>query len=365
MKVPFLDLKPQHAALKAELLEAFGRVLDRTSFCLGPDVEEFERAFAAASGAPECVALNNGTSALHAAALALGIGPGDEVIVPAFTFIATAWTATYIGAKPVFVDIEENGFTMDPQAFEAAITPRTKAVVPVHLFGQAARMAPILAIAARHSLPVIEDCAQAHLALCDGQPVGTLGDAGCFSFYPTKNLGGCGEGGALISRRPELLKTARVIRVHGSAERYKHEMVGYNYRMEGLQAAALSVKLRHLSAWTAKRQAIARRYREEIRLADLQHPAVQPQGESVYHQYTVLHPRRDALRASLSEAGVGTDLIYPRPLHLQPCYESLGVREGTLPRSEAAARQCLSLPIHPDLSEEQVSYVIASVNRFQ
>jgi dTDP-4-amino-4,6-dideoxygalactose transaminase len=364
MKVPFLDLGRQHRAVRDEVLAALAATYDATRFCLGRDVEEFERAFAAASGAADAVGVNNGTTALHLCALALGIGPGDEVIVPAFTFIATAWTASYVGARPVFADIELDTFTLDPAKIEAHITPRTKAIVVVHLFGQPARMDEILAVAARHGLPVIEDCAQSHLATYRDRPVGMLGDAGTFSFYPTKNLGACGEGGAVVSRRPEILAKARLLRVHGMAVRYRHDEMGFNYRMEGFQAAALNVKLRHLKTWTERRRAIARRYRTEIRLPDLALPPVPEIGESVWHQFTVRHPRRDALREHLAASGVGTDTIYPIPLHLQPCYASLGHKPGSIPAAEEAARTVISLPIFPELTDAEIEHVIASVNSF-
>jgi dTDP-4-amino-4,6-dideoxygalactose transaminase len=364
MNVPFLDLARAHRPLRDELLAAWSATLEGNRFCLGRDVEEFERAFAAACGASEAVGLDNGTSALHLAAIALGLGPGDEVIVPAFTFIASAWTATYVGARPVFADVDPGHYCLTAATVRAALTPRTKAVVVVHLFGQPAPMDELLALAAEHGLAVIEDCAQAHLARYRGQPVGLLGDAGTFSFYPTKNLGGTGEGGALISRRPEVLASARVRRVHGSARRYYHDHIGFNYRMEGLQAAALNVKLRHLGAWTARRRAIAARYRAELRLGGLQLPALPQWGESVYHQFTVTHPQREALRAHLTAAGVGTDLIYPLPLHLQPCYAEIGPPRGALPVAERLAETCLSLPIFPELSDAEVAHVIAAVNAF-
>jgi dTDP-4-amino-4,6-dideoxygalactose transaminase len=364
MNVPFLDLSRQHQALREDILAALADTYDATRFCLGRDVEEFEHAFAAASGAPDCVGVNNGTTALHLVARALGIGPGDEVIVPAFTFIASAWTASYVAARPVFADIELDSFTLDPDKLEPLITPRTRAIVVVHLFGQPARMTEILATAARHELAVIEDCAQSHLATYRGEPVGMLGVAGTFSFYPTKNLGACGEGGAIVSRRPELLQAARLMRVHGSNVRYRHDEIGYNYRMEGFQAAALNVKLRHLRAWTARRREIAGRYTVGIQLTDTAVPPTLEIGESVYHQYTIRHPRRDALREHLTKNGVGTDLIYPAPLHLQPCYGELGYQPGSIPVAEEAARTVLSLPMFPELTEAEIDHVIAAVNSF-
>ncbi|BET68567.1 DegT/DnrJ/EryC1/StrS family aminotransferase [Opitutales bacterium ASA1] len=364
MNVPFLDLSRQHKALRDEVLAALAATYDANRFCLGRDVEDFERAFAAASGASDCVGVNNGTTALHLVARALEIGPGDEVIVPAFTFIASAWTASYVGARPVFADIDLETFTLDPAQLDALVTPRTRAIVVVHLFGQPARMDEILAVAAKHRLPVIEDCAQAHLASYRGRPVGTMGDAGTFSFYPTKNLGACGEGGAIVSRRPEILAASRLMRVHGSNVRYRHDTVGYNYRMEGFQAAALNVKLGHLQAWTARRREIARRYSAGIRLADTAIPVVLEIGESVYHQYTIRHPRRDALREHLARLGVGTDLIYPAPLHLQPCYAELGYAPGSVPVAEEAARTVLSLPIFAELTDAEIDHVVAAVNSF-
>lgn len=364
MNVPFLDLSRSHRALREEILAALAATYDANRFCLGRDVEEFERAFAAACGAHDSIGVNNGTSALHLVARALNLQAGDEVIVPAFTFIASAWTASYVGAKPVFADIDPNTFTLDPADVAARITPRTKAIVVVHLFGQAARMDELLAVATKHSLAVIEDCAQAHLATYRGRPVGLLGDAGTFSFYPTKNLGACGEGGAVISRRTDLLERVRLLRVHGMAVRYRHDEVGYNHRMEGFTAAALNVKLRRLAAWTERRREIARRYREGIKALDLTLPPVEAYGESVYHQFTIRHPRRDELREHLTRHGVGTDTIYPIPLHLQPCYADLGQRQGSLPFAEACARTVLSLPIFPELTDAEIDHVIATVNQF-
>ncbi|RME69007.1 MAG: DegT/DnrJ/EryC1/StrS family aminotransferase [Verrucomicrobia bacterium] len=365
MNVPFLDLSRQNRALREEILAAIAATYDASRFCLGDDVFRFETAFARLAGAEDAVAVNSGTSALHLVARALEIGPDDEVVVPAFTFIASAWTASYVGARIRFADIEAETFTLDPSAFAAAITPRTKAVVVTHLFGQSARMDEILAVAAKHGVAVIEDCAQAHLATCDGRPVGLIGDAGTFSFYPTKNLGACGEGGLILSRRPEILETARALRVHGSTVRYRHDAVGYNYRMEGFQGAALGVKLKRLEAWTARRRAIARRYLAELSLPDLVLPVVPERGESVYHQFTIRHPRRDALRAHLQARGIGTDIIYPIPLHLQPCFAGLGHARGDFPVAEAAADTVLSLPIFPELTDEEVGCVIESVNAFQ
>jgi dTDP-4-amino-4,6-dideoxygalactose transaminase len=329
-------------------------------------VEDFEAAFSATLGYPATLAVNSGTSPLHLAATLAGWGPGDEVIAPPFTFISTVWGNSYVGATPVFVDVEQDTFNLDPAKIEAAITPRTKGIVAVHLFGQPARMQEILAVAGKHGLFVVEDCAQAVGAKYQGKPIGLLGDAGTFSFYPTKNLGGCGEGGAFVSRREDVSSKAKLLRVHGSGRRYYHDHVGFNFRMDGFQGALLGIKLPHLAGWTARRRAIAGRYLEGIKLADTILPcANRPEGESVWHQFTLRHPRRDALRAHLAACDVGTDLIYPVPLHRQACYAHLGYKEGSLPVAEQASATVLSLPIFPELTDAQVEHVISSANAFR
>jgi dTDP-4-amino-4,6-dideoxygalactose transaminase len=365
MKVPFLDLALQHKALRSEALAAISATYDATRFCLGRDVEEFEKAFSATFGYPGALGMNSGTSPLHAACMIAGFGPGDEVVVPPFTFISSVWGISYVGAKPVFADIEEGTFNLDPAALERAITPRTKGVVVVHLFGLPARMDEIMAVARRHNLFVIEDCAQAVGARYKGLPVGIIGDAGTFSFYPTKNLGGCGEGGAFISRRPEVEARAKLIRVHGSEQRYHHSIVGANFRMDGFQGALLGVKLPHLAGWNARRRAIAQAYLEGIRLAGAVLPVAGLTGGSVFHQFTILHPRRDALREHLGKRDIGTDLIYPVPLHLQECFSGLGYPVGSFPVAERAAATCVSLPIFPELTDAQVQSVIEAVNSFR
>jgi len=364
MKVPFLDLSLQHQALREPILSALATTYDHTRFCLGRDVEEFEQGFAETLGYPRVLALNSGTSPLHIASLLGKFGPGDEVITTPFTFISSAWGIAYVGARPVFVDIEEGTFNLDPLRIEAALTPRTRGIVVVHLFGQPARMDEIRAIAERHSLFLIEDCAQAVGARYRDTPVGMIGEVGTFSFYPTKNLGGCGEGGALVSRQEELFEAARQIRVHGSDRRYYHDIIGGNFRMDGFQGAALNVKLPHLAEWTRRRREIAGRYLAEIRCPDVRLPEQPNYGQSVYHQFTLRHPRRDDLRAHLAAGGVGTDLIYPVPLHRQNCFAELGYAEGSLPVAERAAATCLSLPIFPELTDEQVGHVITTLNSF-
>lgn len=364
MKVPFLDLSLQHQAIREQALAALTATYDANRFCLGKDVEDFEKAFASTLGYPKALALNSGTAPLHIGAMLAGFGPGDEVIVPPFTFISSAWGISYVGATPTFVDVEADTFNLDPVKLEAAITPKTKGIVVVHLFGQPARMDEIMAIAKKHGLFVIEDCAQAIGAKYKGTPVGSIGDVGTFSFYPTKNLGGCGEGGALVSKRDELFTKARHIRVHGSDRRYYHDVVGGNFRMDGFQGALLNVKLPHLADWTARRQAIAKRYQAEIKLADTILPVTVEYGASVFHQFTIRHPRRDALREHLTKAEIGTDLIYPVPLHLQACYAELGYKTGSMPVSEKVCATCVSLPIFPELTDEQVGHVIRTLNTF-
>lgn len=365
MKVPFLDLARSHVPLREEILAALAATFDASRFCLGKDVEDFERSFAEASGAPSCVGVDNGTTALKLAARALNVGRDDEVIVPAFTFIGSAWTASHVGARPVFADIDPATFTLNAGKLEPLISERTKAIVAVHLFGQAADMDAILAVANKHGVPVIEDCAQAHLATYRDQPVGMIGDAGTFSFYPTKNLGGCGEGGAVISRRPEIVDRVRLLRVHGMGARYRHDEVGYNNRMEGFQAAALNVKLKHLRKWTEQRRAAAKRYREGITNPAITLPATPEYGESVYHQFTLRHANRDGLREHLTKKEIATDTIYPIPLHLQPCFADLGYKAGDFPAAEEACRTVLSLPIFPELTDNEIDYVIESINEFE
>lgn len=364
MKVPFIDLKRAHEPLKEELLAAFANTLDHGGFCLGPDVDAFERGFAEVQEVAGCVGVGSGTEALHLIALAMGIGPGDEVIVPAFTFIASAWFAQYVGAKVVFADIDPKTYTIDPEGLESLITEKTKAIVVTHLFGQAADMEPILELASSRGIKVVEDAAQAHLARYKDRAVGDIGDAGAFSFYPTKNLGGLGEGGAVTSRDAGMLEQIKILRAHGSKERYLNHFVGYNNRLEGLQAASLNVKLPHLRGKTARRQKIARCYLGGIDNPSIALPVPARYGESVYHMFTIRHAERDRLKAYLAEEGIGSDIVYPYPLHLQPCFNFLGYKEGDFPVAEELAKTCLSLPIVPELTDEEVNYVIEKLNAF-
>jgi dTDP-4-amino-4,6-dideoxygalactose transaminase len=364
MNVPYFDLPAQIKSIRPELDAAIARTLDSCAFCLGPEVVQFEGAFAAFVGSPHCVAFNSGTSALHVAMRLLGIGPGDEVITTPYTFVATSWAIAYVGAKPVYVDVDRETMNMDPRLLERAITPRTKAVMPVDLYGHPFDADPILEICRRHGIPLVEDAAQAVGARYKGRPAGTLGEMAGFSFYPGKNLGACGEGGALVVESPAHAKRAAALREHGAYTRYYHEEVGYNYRMEGIQGAILNVKLRHLPAWTVARRRIAHTYHELLNATPLALPREAPWAESAYHLYVVRHPRRDKLRDHLQAKGIGTALHYPLPLHLQKCFSDLGHKAGDFPVAESAARECLSIPIYPELSDAQVNYVAAMIKEF-
>jgi dTDP-4-amino-4,6-dideoxygalactose transaminase len=356
-KVPYLDLKAQYRSIKPEIDAAIARVLDSCQFVLGPEVAAFEQEFAPYCGAAECIALNSGTSALHLALLAAGVGAGDEVITVPFTFAASVAAVLYVGAKPVLVDIDPSSFTMDPAAIEAAITPRTKAILPVHLYGHPADMDPIMEIARSHRVIVIEDAAQAHGAKYKGRPVGSIGDLACFSFYPGKNLGAYGEGGAVTTNNPQFARTVRLLRDWGQDRKYHHVLRGYNFRMEAFQGAILGVKLRHLEQWTEARRAIARKYDELLAHSGLQTPQEMPWARHVYHVYTVLSGERDALQAAFAAEGIQSATHYPVPVHMQPAYSDLGYAPGDFPNSERAALQVLSLPLYPELPTEAVEKV--------
>jgi dTDP-4-amino-4,6-dideoxygalactose transaminase len=363
IKVPYLDLKAQYHSIKPEIDAAISRVLESCQFVLGPEVAGFEQEFAAYCGATECIAMNSGTSALHLALLAAGVGPGDEVITVPFTFVASVSAVTYAGARPVLVDIDPRSFTMDPSAIEAAITPRTKAILPVHLYGQSADMDPIMEIARRNGLVVIEDAAQAHGAKYKGRPVGSIGDMACFSFYPGKNLGAYGEGGAVTTSNAEYARTMRMLRDWGQDRKYHHVLRGFNYRMEGFQGAILRVKLRHLEAWTEARRAVVNLYNDLLADSGLETPTEMPWARHVYHVYTLRTEDRDGLQASLQAEGIQTGIHYPVPAHLQPAYADLGYGRGAFPQSEAASQQVLSLPLYPELSSQSVAGVAGAVKK--
>lgn len=362
--IPYFDLPAQTRSIRKDVDAAIARTLDNCSFCLGPDVAQFEKDFARYLGAEHCVGFNSGTSALHVAMLLLGVSTGDEVITTPFTFVATSWAISYVGAKPVFVDIDDATFNLDPKLIEAAITSRTKVIMPVHLYGHPADLDALLAICRKHKLPLVEDACQAHGAKYKSKVVGTFGEMSCYSFYPGKNLGAFGEGGALVTNNAASAARARSLREHGSTTRYYHDEVGFNYRMEGIQGAVLGVKLKHLEKWTNERRRVAHRYHELLAETPLQLPHEAAWGESVWHLYVVRHPRRDELKKHLEANGVGCALHYPLPLHLQKCYQSLGYKAGDFPVAEKAARECLSLPIYAELTDTQLKRVADVVKGF-
>ncbi|BAY28728.1 DegT/DnrJ/EryC1/StrS aminotransferase [Nostoc carneum NIES-2107] len=366
--VPAFDIKQQYSTIEAEVSAAVLEVLASGRYIGGPVVEGFEKQFAAYHGVTECVACNSGTDALFLALRALNIGAGDEVITTTFTFIATAEVISAVGAKPVFVDIDDT-FNFDLQQVAAAITPKTKAIIPVHLFGQPVDMTALMAIAQSHNLVVIEDCAQATGASWGGQKVGSIGHIGCFSFYPTKNLGGCGDGGAITTNDPAIASQLRVLREHGSKVRYLHEEIGVNSRLDAIQAVILGIKLPHLDNWNERRRAIAAYYHEFLsQVPGLIAPQELAGGVGVWNQYTIrvsgkgrngaTAQYRDSVRQQLQERGVGSMVYYPLPLHLQPVYQDLGYQPGYLPVSEQISHEVIALPMYPELTQEQQDQVI-------
>lgn len=359
--IPLVDLKAQYRSIQTELDAAMQAVLDRTAFIGGEDLQQFEAEFAAYCGSKSCVGVGNGTDALYLALRALGIGSGDEVITVAHTFIATAEAISQTGARPVFVDIREDTMLIDPDAVEAAITPRTRAIIPVHLYGQPCDMDRLLEIAKHHNLKVIEDAAQAHGARWRGRRVGALGDAACFSFYPGKNLGAYGDAGAVVSQDEDLIERVRMLANHGRLEKYTHQMEGVNSRLDGLQAAILRVKLRYLDSWNAARQQHAAHYIEALKDSGLILPVVHPEAESVWHLFVVRVSEREKFQARLKEQGISTGIHYPLPLHQQPAYQYLGVATGTLPVTEKVASEIVSLPMYAELTEEQVEKISEAV----
>jgi dTDP-4-amino-4,6-dideoxygalactose transaminase len=361
MKVPLLDLQSEYAELRDEILPALDRVGESAAFVQGPEVEAFERGFADFCGVKHCVALSSGTAALHLGLLALGVQSGDDVITTPNSFLATAEAITYCGARPVFVDIDAATANLDPRLIERAITPRTRVILPVHLYGRPADMDPIREIAARRNLRILEDAAQAHAARYRAQRVGSLGVAAAFSFYPTKNLGAYGEGGALTTNDDAIAKFARAARSHGQTARYDHEFPGYNYRMQGFQGAVLGIKLRRLHAWTQKRREIAKEYRRLLEGARLEMPHDDPRDECVYHQFVIYVSNRNSVIAQLAARGIETAVHYPKPIHLQPAYSALGYPAGTFPNAERACERVLSLPIFPSMTAAQVKYVAEAV----
>jgi dTDP-4-amino-4,6-dideoxygalactose transaminase len=364
MQVPFLDLKRQNDSVATELEAALAGVIAQNAFVLGPAVARFETHFAEFVGTRHCVGVNNGTSALHMALHACDIGPGDEVITTPHTWISTTWALSYVGAKPVFVDIDPATYNINPALVSAAITPRTKAILPVHLYGQACEMDALCAIAKEHNLVLIEDAAQAHGAMHQGRRIGSFGKAGCFSFYPGKNLGAFGEGGAVVTDDEALAQRVRRLRDHAQDGRHHHVELGYNTRMEGIQGAVLDVKLRHLDGWNAARQRHARRYHELLAdVPGIQLPALPEPGAHVWHLFVVLirDKDRDAVQKELAERGVATGVHYPTPVPLQPAYAHLGHKPGDFPVAEDVMRRCLSLPMFAEMTDDEIGYVAQSV----
>ena len=370
MKVPLLDLKAQYKTIKTDVDAAVAAVLESQYFILGPVVEECERRIAEYSTCPFGVGVASGTDALLVALMVEGIGPGDEVITSPFTFFATAGSIARLGAKPVFVDICPKTYNIDVSRIEKCVTKNTKAIIPVHLFGQCAEMDPILDIAGRHGLLVIEDAAQAIGAEYRGRRAGSMGHYGCFSFFPSKNLGGGGDGGMVVTQDAPRAEKLKIYRVHGSKPKYFHKVIGGNFRLDALQAAIVNAKLPHLDAWTAGRQANAQRYRQLFQESGLVEkglvvlPTEVSGRRHIYNQFVIRVPRRDEVRKHLTDQGIGTEIYYPVPLHVQECFRYLGYKEGDCPESEAAARDTVALPIYPELSEEQIRYVVDTIRGF-
>ncbi|MBS3105451.1 DegT/DnrJ/EryC1/StrS family aminotransferase [Candidatus Woesearchaeota archaeon] len=364
MQIPLVDLKKQYLSIKDEIDSAIQEVLDNTAFILGKKVEDFEGKFARLCNAKHCVGVNNGTSALRLALLALGIKAGDEVITTPFTFIATAEAISHIGASPVFVDIDEKTYCIDPEKIREKITKKTKAIIPVHLFGQSADMDPILEIAKKHNLKVIEDAAQAHNALYKDKKAGSMGDASCFSFYPGKNLGAYGEAGAVCTNNKEIAKELVLLRQHGELTRYYHDIIGDNCRMEAIQGAVLGVKIKYIEEWTEKRRKNAEHYNKLLKESGIALPYEADYARHVYHIYAIRLKNRDMLREFLGKNGVSAGIHYPIPVHLQKAYSFMGMKKGSFPVSEKVAGEILSLPMYPELSEEQMEYVSNSINDF-
>ncbi|NLO90804.1 MAG: DegT/DnrJ/EryC1/StrS family aminotransferase [Elusimicrobia bacterium] len=375
MKVPLLDLKAHHAPLMGEILEAIKGVAESNAFILGPQTKQLEASVAAYSNTRHAIGLSSGSDALLAALMALDLKPGDEVITPTYSFFATAGAVARLGAKPVLADIDLSTFNIDVKQIEKLITKKTRAIIPVHLYGQCADMKPILAIAAKHGLKVVEDAAQSIGAeYSDGKRAGSMGDIGCFSFFPSKNLGCWGDGGMVVAQNDALGEKLEVLRSHGSKPKYHHKIIGGNFRLDEIQSAVLNVKLKHLDSWTAKRQANAKLYTKLFRSAGLDkkgvtlpEPVYAASGAKhfhIYNQYVLLVPRRDEMKAFLAEKGIGSEIYYPVPFHMQECFRYLGYRQGDFPLAEKAASTSLALPIYPELTQEQQAYVVETIAAF-
>lgn len=363
MQVPLLDLKAQYAALKEEILAAVSNVLESQVCIGGPVVAELEERVAELSDCKYAVGVSSGTDAILNTLMSLDLGPGDEVITTTFTFFATVGCIARVGAKPVLVDIDPATYNIDPAQVAGAVTPRTKAIMPVHLFGQMAAMDEIMAVVERHGLSVIEDAAQAISSTYRGRKAGSIGRAGCFSFFPSKNLGGIGDGGMVVTNDPELYERLQVMRNHGSRPKYYHKYVGGNFRLDPIQAAALLVKLPHLDEWSAARRRNAEYYNTRFAGTPVQTPLISPDCLSIYNQYVIRVPRRDEVMAHLKQSGIGCEVYYPVPAHLQECFKGLGYKPGDLPESERASSEVLALPVYPELTIEQMDYVIDSIKK--
>lgn len=374
MNIPFLDLKANYQSVKSEVDAAIQNVLDNTAYILGASVQNFEKDFASAQQVKYCLGTSSGTDANHLVLWGLGVGPGDEVIIPANTFIATAWGATLCGATPVFVDCHPESYNIDPAKVEAAITSKTKAIVAVHLYGQSADLDPLKEIAKKHNILLVEDAAQAHLAEYKGKPIGGQAAAASFSYYPGKNLGAYGEGGAVTTNDEALFNRVKKLREHGQSQKYYHDSLGHNYRMEGIQGAVLGVKLKHLSKWTDARRAVAVKYNDGLKgLAKVITPKEMSYAKHVYHLYVIQlndgsleasNQLRDKLKDYLTQQGVNVGLHYPIPLHLQECFNDLGYKKGEFPNSERIAEAGLSLPMFPEMTDEQINYVVGKIKEF-
>jgi len=359
--VPLVDLRAQYAQIGEEVMTGLLEVMESASYILGPKVTQFEEAFAAYAGAKHCVAVSSGTAALHLALICAGVGSGDEVLTVPMTFIATSWAISYVGATPVFVDVDPVAYTMDTRPVEKKITRKTKAILPVHLYGQAADLGPLLEISQRHGIPLIEDAAQAHGAKYRGKGVGTFGQSGCFSFYPGKNLGAYGEAGAVVTDDDQIAARLRALRDHAQTQRYHHGEIGFNYRMDGFQGAVLGVKLKYLERWTAARCRLAERYKGLLEGMPLQLPVQAPDRRHVWHLFVVLHPERDRIRQEMEASGIATGLHYPIPLHLQPAYRHLSHVLGDFPVAERIAQECLTLPLFPEMTLDQQDAVVETL----
>jgi dTDP-4-amino-4,6-dideoxygalactose transaminase len=364
MKVPFLDLKAQYDALAGEIDESIRQVIERTAFSGGPFVSAFEEQFASFCQCKHSIGVGSGTEALWLALVALDIGQGDEVITVPNSFIATAEAISFCGATPIFVDVDEQSQTMNPALLEGAITEKTKAIIPVHLFGQMADMAPIMDIARRHNLFVIEDACQAHGALYNGRPAGSIGDLGCFSFYPGKNLGAYGEAGGVVTNSDVLSDKIKMIRDHGQSKKYHHAMIGWNGRMDGIQGAILSVKLKYLAGWNESRRKNAQLYTRLLsEIKEVSPPREMGYAQHIFHVYAIKVQDRDALMTSLTEQGISCGIHYPVPIHLQNAYQYMGVGKGSFPVAEKCAEEIVSLPMFPELTEEQIQFVVDGIKK--